>query len=296
MVFHDGEISVQERAGVRDIAADVGEGIYESIGEGAQAFLEKRRMVVFGTADRSGSAWASVVIGESGFISVMDGRDLRIAALPDKGDPLLENLATDSHVALFVPDFLASKRIRVNGRGRIEDGVIYVKAQQVYGNCKRYMQERIFLGTRPKLVAADITFSATLSASQSDQIARADTFFIATDHPRDGADVSHKGGSPGFVRSSDDCHLTFPDYNGNSMFNSLGNIAINPCAGLLFIDFDTGRTLQLTGRASIDWDIVRAQNFAGAERVVDFEVAKVIERSCGFALVSKFRQFSRYNP
>jgi hypothetical protein len=135
-----------------------------------------------------------------------------------------------------------------------------------------------------------------LSESQQQQISRADTFFIATDNPDRGADVSHKGGNPGFVRVVDPQRIAFPDYNGNSMFNTLGNLTVNPHAGLLFIDFDTGRTLQLSGRASIDWSPERIRNFAGAERVVDFELEQIIDSPAGFPLTAKFRQFSRNNP
>jgi hypothetical protein len=80
------------------------------------------------------------------------------------------------------------------------------------------------------------------------------------------------------------------------MFNTLGNITVNPNAGLLFIDFNGGRTLQVTGAAAIDWNSERAHGFAGAERVVDFEIDEVIDNSFGFPLMSKFRQFSRFNP
>jgi predicted pyridoxine 5'-phosphate oxidase superfamily flavin-nucleotide-binding protein len=69
-------------------------------------------------------------------------------------------------------------------------------------------------------------------------------------------------GNPGFVKILDDRRIALPDYNGNHMFNTLGNLVINPNAGLLFIDFDSGWTLQLTGRASIDWNSERAREFA----------------------------------
>jgi predicted pyridoxine 5'-phosphate oxidase superfamily flavin-nucleotide-binding protein len=94
----------------------------------------------------------------------------------------------------------------------------------------------------------------------------------------------------------DEKHIVFPDYNGNSMFNTLGNLTVNPHAGLLFIDFDTGRTLQLTGPASTDWNAARIGKFAGAERVVDFELEQSIDNPAGFPLTAKFRQFSRSNP
>jgi predicted pyridoxine 5'-phosphate oxidase superfamily flavin-nucleotide-binding protein len=298
MKFHPGEIAVQTRAGVTEDAADVGEGIIDHVPEAARDFLAPRRMVVIATIDAYGRVWASVVTGEPGFLSLLDDRNVRIAALPSGGDPLLENLTVEGHVALFIPDFVAPRRIRLNGRGQIKGGEIHVRAEQVYGNCRRYIQERLLVGTRPSSDALrmQVTRATKLSAQDRDQILRADTFFIATEHPDAGADVSHKGGNPGFVKVLDDQRIAFPDYNGNHMFNTLGNLAMNPNAGLLFIDFDSGRTLQLTGAAAIDWNPERVRDFAGAERIVDFEVAQVVANECGFPLITKFRQYSRFNP
>ena len=297
MRFHSGEIAVQERAGVRDIAEDVGEGIVDHLPPGASGFLELRQMAVLGTVDSEGRVWASVVTGQPGFIETVDDRTLKIAARPSSSDPLFRNLAKEGHVALFAPDFVATRRVRVNGRAVIKQGSIYIRTEEVYGNCRRYLQERLFIGER-KSSATDqpAETGAALSATQQQLISRADTFFIATDNPEHGADVSHKGGNPGFVRVVDEKQIAFPDYNGNSMFNTLGNLTVNPHAGLLFIDFDSGRTLQLSGRASTDWNATRIAKFAGAERVVDFELEQIIDNQAGFPLTAKFRQFSRSNP
>jgi uncharacterized protein len=298
MRFHSGEIAVQERAQVRDTAEDVGESIRSHVGQGAKEFLERRQMAVLGTVDGDGHVWASVVTGERGFIRVADERTITISAQRSASDPLFDNLVTERHVALFAPDFVSAQRIRVNGLGMIEAGEIRIRTQEVYGNCRRYMQKRIFLG--PRAIAptdeASAARGSVLSASQQEQISKADTFFIATDHPAHGADVSHKGGKPGFVRIIDPRRIAVPDYNGNSMFNTLGNLVINPAAGLLFIDFDSGRTLQFSGLSSIDWNPERVRTFAGAERVVDFAIAEVVDNPFGFPLQSRFRQFSRFNP
>ncbi len=297
MRFHSGEVAVQTRAGVRKEADEVGEGIYDRIPEGARGFLALRRMIVVASRDARGRVWASVITGDPGFVEVIDDQTVRIAALPPEGDPLITNLASEGHIALFIPDFIAPRRIRLNGLGQIRDGTIQVHAEQVYGNCRRYMQERIIAGIRPPANAqGSATRSTTLSARDREQISHADTFFIATDHPQAGADASHKGGNPGFVHVIDDHRLAFPDYNGNRMFNTLGNLSVNPNAGLLFIDFDSGRTLQLTGRGSIDWSADRLRDFTGAERVVDFEVEEAIANENGFPLIAKFRQYSRFNP
>jgi predicted pyridoxine 5'-phosphate oxidase superfamily flavin-nucleotide-binding protein len=297
MKFHSGEIAVQKRAGVRDIAEDVGEGIADHLPGGASEFLERRQMAVLGTVDNRGNVWASVVTDDPGFIETVDDRTLKITARISSSDPLSRNLATEGHVALFAPDFVGSRRVRVNGRGVIKDGAIFITTEEVYGNCRRYLQERIFIGSRQTPAAnAKASVSTELSASQQQQISRADTFFIATDNPDRGADVSHKGGNPGFVRILDARQIAFPDYNGNSMFNTLGNLTVNPHAGLLFIDFDSGHTLQLTGRASIDWSPERVRTFPGAERVVDFALEQIIDTPAGFPLLAKFRQYSRNNP
>jgi uncharacterized protein len=297
MTFHSGELAVQKRAGVRIGAEEVGEGIIDFVPEGAVNFLQRRQMVMLATTDSSRRPCASVIVGEPGFITVPDAQTVRIGALPPAGDPARDNLARESHVAMLAIDLVSPRRLRVNGIGSISDGAIEIKTNQVYGNCRRYIQERIFLGWRESQPAGDgVIVRAELSQIEREQIANADTFFIASDHPEQGADISHKGGNPGSVQVVDSRHLAYPDFNGNSMFNTLGNLTINPRAALLFIDFESGSTLQLGGTASIDWDQARARTFAGAERVVDFAIEQVVDNRVGFPLISRFRQFSRFNP
>jgi len=298
MEFHNGEIEVQERAGVRAAARDVGDGILEFIVPGAKDFLERRQIAVIGSIDESANVWASVVTGEPGFIQVIDPRTIMITPRPFAGDPLFTNLAKEGHVALLAPDFATARRLRVNGRALVDDWKIFIRTEQVYGNCRRYIQQRVFTGVRPDPQSGQERPQrrSALSVAEQQQIARADTFFFATDHPQHGADISHKGGKPGFVRIIDPRHIAFPDYNGNSMFNTLGNVTVNPRAGLLFIDFESGRTLQFTGLVSIDWDPERARSFVGAERVIDYEISEAIDNPAGFPLLSELRRLSQFNP
>jgi len=87
-----------------------------------------------------------------------------------------------------------------------------------------------------------------------------------------GVDVSHRGGKPGFVRVDDDGTLTMPDLAGNFFFNTLGNIAVNPRAGLLFIDFDNGDLLYLAVNAEIVWHGPEVRAFEGAQRLLRMHV------------------------
>ncbi|GGE89621.1 pyridoxamine 5'-phosphate oxidase family protein [Stappia taiwanensis] len=87
-------------------------------------------------------------------------------------------------------------------------------------------------------------------------VASADTFFIAS-CAEGGADVSHRGGAPGFLRLRGDGALCFPDYAGNRFFNTLGNIGASGRAGLFIPDFASGDALLLTGTAGVDWSPAR---------------------------------------
>ena len=106
----------------------------------------------------------------------------------------------------------------------------------------------------------------------------ADTCFIATAYQAAsagaarGVDVSHRGGKSGFVRIDDDRTLTLPDFSGNLYFNTFGNLALNPLAGLLFIDFSQGDVLYLTGRAEVIWEGPEVMAYVGAERLLRFHL------------------------
>ena len=90
--------------------------------------------------------------------------------------------------------------------------------------------------------------------------------------------------------------LVFPDYSGNNMFNTLGNLTVNPLSGLLFIDFEQGSTLQITGKASIIWDAQRVAEFTGAERLVEFEIEQVNVLMSADRLHWQFLEYSPFNP
>jgi hypothetical protein len=82
-------------------------------------------------------------------------------------------------------------------------------------------------------------------------IERMDMFFLATASAAAEPACSYKGGEPGFVRVIDSSTLVFPDYDGNGMFLSLGNVLENPQVGLLFIDFENRKRLRLNGTAAV---------------------------------------------
>ncbi len=86
------------------------------------------------------------------------------------------------------------------------------------------------------------------------------------------------------------------DYAGNNMFQTLGNISTHPRVGLLFVDFDSGTTLQLTGRARILWDRANFPGLTGAERAVEVEIDEVVEIDGQGPLGWRFLGYSPFNP
>ncbi len=94
--------------------------------------------------------------------------------------------------------------------------------------------------------------SDTISEQDRSFIAERDMFFLATADADGRPTCSYKGGEPGFVRVLDERTLAFPNYDGNGMYLSTGNIVVNPEIGMLFIDFERGHRMRLEGTASID--------------------------------------------
>ena len=297
-VYHPGELSVQERAGVREMADRIGRSIGTTIPPAAWNFLRSQPLVIVGSVDAGRRVWASLLTGAPGLVQAVDENTVRINAQPTAGDPLGDNLATNNAVGLIAIEFATRRRMRLNGKAEVgKDGAITVRAQQVYSNCPKYIQARRWRGRPPEADSTPMVRRQSILAQDQQQwIREADTFFIASHHPEGGTDASHRGGHPGFVRVLNAHRLVWPDYAGNTMFQTLGNISVNPQAGLLFIDFERGRTLQLTGRARILWDQERTAEFAGAERLVEFDVDEAIEIAGAHSLEWRFLDYSPENP
>jgi hypothetical protein len=220
-----------------------------------------------------------------------------LAATPPDADPLSECLSSEAPLGVLVLDPERRRRIRLNGRAvGGSPGTIDIRIEEVFGNCPKYIQARVFEGEAPLDRTGASRRGMTLTAPQRLAIARADTFFIASAHGKAGADASHRGGQPGFVRVVDERRLRFPDYAGNNMFQTLGNIAADSRVGLLFVELDSGTTLQITGRARILWKRDSFAELAGAERAVEVEIDEIVEIAGQGTLGWRFLEYSPFNP
>ncbi|GIH45320.1 hypothetical protein SAMN05421833_102105 [Microbispora rosea] len=286
---HAGEIAVQRRAGVR-LAEHGSARVRAEIPEAAARFLEAQRMVVIGAEDREGRVWSAPLTGRAGFATATGDRTILVDAVP--GAPLAGVFDDEHDIGMLALEPWTRRRMRVNGRARRDGDHLVVRTEQVYSNCPKYLQKRTI--TEDLEPGERTSWSGDLlSEAQQKWISAADTFFVATHAPGLGSDVSHRGGNPGFVEVVDARRLVWPDYAGNLMYMTLGNLELNPAAGLLFLDWATGDALHLTGRARVDWD---PREVPGAQRLVEFDVERVLQVGGASPLRWAFEEYSRFNP
>ena len=283
--FHPAELALQEQFGRRKmLAMPARRFVRDHLIPQHREFFQQLPFIVVGSVDSSGQPWASIVAGAPGFAASPDPLHLRVSTLPHPDDPLASNLAEGSPVALLGIELSTRRRNRLSGTvaASSADGWT-IAVMQSYGNCPQYIQSRdLYFVDKPDGPAPQRAVRRDrLSADDKALIARADTFFIASANPRKedgesyGADVSHRGGRPGFVRIGATT-LTVPDFIGNFFFNTIGNLQVNPQAGLLFPDFSSGNVLMLRTRASVIWDGEEVRGFKGAQRLLRFEVDEAV--------------------
>lgn len=281
---------MQQRAGMRERIERTGRGAIRTfMPDQHRELFEKLPFLIVASLDAQRCPWASILIGRPGFISSPDPGTLSVDAQWGYGDPLGANLAEGAPIGLLGIELETRRRNRVNGTvWAVRENGFEVRVGQSFGNCPKYIQARkpVFTGepstvTAPRPVRRE---GAILSSVAAELVRHADTFFIATaltgrrgDDAGESVDVSHRGGKPGFVRVTEEggrTVLTSPDFRGNFFFNTFGNLALDPRAGMTFIDFATGDMLSLTGEADVIWDGPELRAFVGAERLLRFRVGE----------------------
>ena len=245
-MWHAGERALQQRAGVTEIA-DRLLGTQEPVmPAAAREFLDEQPWIVLGAADEQDRLWALPLYGAPGFVETPDEQTVRIAARLDPGAPLTRIGGAVGGLAL---EPATKRRMRLNGQATTDDDGITIALEQVYSNCPKYIAKRHPMprASRPHRHESD-----GLDDTAERLLEAADTAFIATRAP-EGADVSHRGGAPGFLETAEGS-VSWPDFQGNSLFNTLGNLVVDPACGLTVIDPEDGTTLYLTGTATVAED------------------------------------------
>jgi predicted pyridoxine 5'-phosphate oxidase superfamily flavin-nucleotide-binding protein len=301
--FHAGELAIQARFGVQEQMDRQGRRmIRDYLPDQFRQFFAQLPYAIVGTVDAANRIWASILVGKPGFLTSPDERTLRVSAKPLFGDPLATTLANGIDIGLLGIELHTRRRNRLNGIVTATHADSFdVRVGQSFGNCPQYIQARTSeLGDYDPTVPRPVHQIETLGEVEQATIAEADTFFIATAYQdtsagaAQGVDVSHRGGKSGFVRIDDNQTLTVPDFSGNCHFNTFGNLELNPHAGLLFVDFELGNLLYLTGTAEVIWEGDEISSYEGAERLFRFHLDRGYRVERGLPLRWSAPEFSPF--
>ena len=289
--WHAGEKQLQAHVGVAERMEAFGRKVIRSeMPDQHRKFYEQLPFMLYGAVDAQGHPWASILEGQPGFACSPEPGLLQFNSVPKADDPA--QLTDGAAIGLLGIELHTRRRNRINGHIKAMTAAGFgVTVDQSFGNCPQYIQLRQFhsvpLADPSTRIAQHFT---GLDDAAKSMIAEADTFFVASYVDVDGersVDVSHRGGQAGFVLVEGN-RLTIPDFAGNLHFNTLGNLLLNPKAGLLFIDFDSGDLLHLSGRTEIILEGSQVEAFQGAERLWMFHVEQVVRRPAALALRWRF--------
>lgn len=300
--WHSGERALQAKVGVAERMETLGKRVIRDyMPDQHREFYEHLPYLILGAVDNEGWPWATLLDARSGFIQSPDARRLDITRRPDADDPAGAEFAPGAAVGMLGIDLHTRRRNRINGHiSDVGKNGFSVSVEYSFGNCPQYIQLRALKQVPLKAVAErpPVQRLTALDDAAISTIRGADTFFVASYVDLEGAqphrsvDVSHRGGQAGFVRVEGDV-LTIPDFAGNLFFNTLGNFQVNPKAGLLFVDFQTGELLQVAGTVTLILDGPEIAAFQGAERLWQVRVEHLVRRPA--ALRSRW-EFQGWSP
>ena len=301
-VFHEGELAVQRRAGVADVAAGVGDGnVRRALTEDFAWFLSQRFFVVVASTDPDGRVWASLLVGPTGFIETPDPTHLKLMAEPAAGDPLQRALdAAPAAVGLLAIEAADRARIRVNGTAtRLPEGGIAIEVRESFGNCPKYIQRR---------VPAEL-----LDEGRRGEV-RTRVRHARRGPARRWSPPPTRSMSPARIRSAAPTPRTAGVAPGSSRWRPTGARCASPttaattCSrrsatsrptGASACCSSTGRrgdTLQLSGRAEIVWDAQEIAAWPGAQRLVDVAIEAVEHTPRALPLRWDLIEASKLNP
>ncbi|KAJ5467214.1 Riboflavin synthase-like beta-barrel [Penicillium sp. IBT 31633x] len=236
------------------------------------AFLVREApLIALGILDSQGRPWSTVWGGAAGFAEpVSESSSIGLRTQVDsKYDPVVQALLSANHttesagkmISGLAVDLENRRRVKLYGRivaGSLSDGdegqaQLVVHIQESLGNCPKYMNKKHIVPAQsdPKLISD----SPQLSAAAIELLSRADTMFVSSSHGATTMDTNTRGGPAGFIRvESNDVSgavIVYPEYSGNRLYQTLGNLQTTPRAGFVVPDFASGNVLYFTGSTEI---------------------------------------------
>ncbi|TKA79524.1 hypothetical protein B0A49_01090 [Cryomyces minteri] len=295
----------------------------------AAQMLQQAPLLALGTLDSQDRPWTTIWGGESGFSRPLGNSIIGIRTLVDrKYDPVVETLFrgnVDGEVVReegkgrmvggLTIDLESRKRVKLYGRmvagavstvGDEKEGgdrgqgevQLVVQIEQSLGNCPKYLNKKTIHPAAA--LPALLSDSPHLPPAALALLAKADLFFISSSNSSHDMDTNHRGGPPGFVRvlsnTAAGAVLIYPEYSGNRLYQTLGNLQITPRAGCVFPDFDTGDVLYVSGRTEILVGTEAAKLLPRSNLAVKITVDAGRYVARGLPLRGTPGDFSPYNP
>lgn len=298
--FHRGERMIQERAGETAQADRNVSVLTDTVIGGARPFIGKQSMAVVASMDADGAVWASVLFGQPGFAHTDTGKSIVLAAPAgerDESDPFWANIGVNPSIGMLFIELGSRRRYRVNGSlAAINAAGIEVGVMEAYPNCPKYIQRRNLRAVGSSGMPNASAQGSLIEGDVVGIVRQADTLFVASCHPQLGADVSHRGGAPGFITIMNETTLRIPDYPGNCLYNTFGNFEVNPRAGLCIPDFPGNRLLQMSGEVALHWNMPDPEGQTGGTlRFWDFKIDRYVVRNTPQQLEWEYLDPSPFN-
>ena len=283
--FHSGELAAQDKAGTRGIAAELSVGKSNSLNFSANhdAFLAAQSFAVVSSVDvDSGRVWVTPLFAQKGDLTAISEQEITVSVDCMPCGDVLRSVKSNTPLSLLGIDLNRRIRHRINGHAVVPndtaDSQLHFLVDEYSPNCPKYINRRQIVLDKniPDSVVKNAERQERTTLTESDQafIQAMDTLWIGSYAPEAGADCNHRGGKPGFIRVTSPSSIEWPEYRGNGMFYTSGNLESYKQAGVTLVDFESGSMIQMTGRAEVDWNY--DGQYEGATRLMKFEIERLI--------------------
>lgn len=324
--FHEGETRMHKQLKVPSLDNPTAGMLTQQ----AVFMLQKAPLLAIGTLDSEGHPWTSLWGGEPGFSEPLGSGVVGTRTPVDSSwDPVVQALVghaakgemakgNDKMVSGLSFDLMTRKRVKIFGRvmaGCVDeletaskddpekgseppnvkqDQIqLVTRIEQSLGNCPKYINQ---YEIQPAPVASKLAYEGpSLSPEAKSLILGSDMFFLSSATDQD-MDTNHRGGPSGFVRIISDTEIVYPEYSGNRLYQSLGNLDVNPKIGLTFPNYVTGDVLYATGTTEILIGGDAAALLPGSNLAIKIKLHKVRLVQSGLPFRGKRREPSPYNP
>ncbi|KAI9890488.1 MAG: hypothetical protein M1814_003972 [Vezdaea aestivalis] len=296
---------------------------------GAAWMMEDSSLLVVGTLDDDDQPWTSIWGGTEGTAQKIQANIVAIGTNIDRdNDPVVRALLGNHSAGSIVRsegrgkmisalglNLEQRRRIKLFGRmvagaykkpeaadtspsSDVDEAQVIIKIEESMNNCPKYINTRHVRPVQPEPHLVSETLPLHPDAIKL--VEKSDMLFISSSNHDEDMDSNHRGGPPGFVRvlANEDAGtvLVYPEYSGNRLYQTLGNLQMTPKAGITFPDYDTGDVLYLTGETTILSGQDAARVLTHSNLAVRFEVKKAIFVRQGLSFRGDFLAYSPYNP